>query len=181
MATTLAWSAPELLTGGAKTTFSDMYAFGVFMWELMTCLVPFDGVSPDLIGLQVKSGIRPAIPSPLPEGFPDAFVDITMGCLQHDPHQRPSAQQVHQRLLLIDSTARPSVPLHLFDARTAAPASRPTLGGCAHDHTTTRNIMILAKATTTRMRRIGASAPRSAATTRAPAAAAASSSSATGS
>ena len=123
MATTLAWSAPELLTGGAKTTFSDMYAFGVFMWELMTCLLPFDGVAPDLIGFQVKSGVRPPIPSPLPEGFPPAFVDIIMACLHHDPHQRPSAQQVHQRLLLIDSTARPSVPLHLFDARTAAPAS----------------------------------------------------------
>jgi hypothetical protein len=123
MATTLAWSAPELFTGGSKTTSSDMYAFGVLMWELMTCLVPFGDVSPALIGDQVKAGVRPAIPSPLPEGFPPAFVDIIMACLQHDPHHRPSAQQVHQRLLLIDSTARPSVPLHLFDARTAAPAS----------------------------------------------------------
>jgi hypothetical protein len=123
MATTLAWSAPELLNGGPKTTFSDMYAFGVFMWELMTCLVPFDGVAPDLIAVQVKSGVRPPIPSPLPEGFPPAFVDIIMACLQHDPHQRPSAQQVHQHLLRIDSTARPSVPLHLFDAHAAAPAS----------------------------------------------------------
>ncbi len=70
MATTLAWSAPELLTGGAKTTFSDMYAFVVFMWELMTCLLPFDGVAPDLNSVQVKSGVRPQIPSPLPEGFP---------------------------------------------------------------------------------------------------------------
>jgi serine/threonine protein kinase len=123
MATTLAWSAPELLTGGSKTTFSDMYAYGVFLWELMTCLVPFDGVAPDLIAVQVKAGVRPPIPSPLPEGFPPAFVDIIMACLHHDPHQRPSAQQVHHRLLLIDSTARPSVPLHLFDAHTAAPAS----------------------------------------------------------
>jgi hypothetical protein len=123
MATTRAWSAPELFTGGSKTTSSDMYAFGVFMWELMTCMVPFDGVSPDLIGDQVKAGVRPPIPSPLPEGFPPAFVDIIMTCLHHDPHQRPSAQQVHHRLLLMDSTARPSVPLHLFDARTAAPAS----------------------------------------------------------
>jgi hypothetical protein len=123
MATTRAWCAPELFTGGDKTTFSDMYAFGVFMWELMTCKVPFDKVSPDLIDAQVTRGVRPPIPSPLPEGFPPAFVDIIMRCLHHDPHQRPSAQQVHQRLLLIDSTARPSVPLHLFDARTAAPAS----------------------------------------------------------
>ncbi len=123
MATTRAWSAPELFTGGSKTTFSDMYAFGVFLWELMTCMVPFDGVSPDLIDAQVTRGIRPPIPSPLPEGFPPAFADIIMACLQHDPHQRPSAQQVHHRLLLIDPTARPSVPLHLFDTRTPAPAS----------------------------------------------------------
>jgi serine/threonine protein kinase len=78
MATTLAWSAPELLTGGARTTVSDMYAFGVFLWELMTCFVLFDGVAPDLIGFQVKAGVRPPIPSPLPEGFPPAFSDIMM-------------------------------------------------------------------------------------------------------
>ena len=123
LATTRAWTAPELFLGGAKTIFSDMYAFGVFMLELMTCMVPFDGVSPDLIGDLVMRGVRPFIPSPLPEGFPPAFVDIIMGCLHHNPHQRPSAQQVHHRLLHIDSTARPSVPLHLFGACTAAPAS----------------------------------------------------------
>ena len=123
LATTRAWTAPELFLDGAKTIFSDMYAFGVFMLELMTCMVPFDGVSPDLIGDLVMRGVRPSIPSPPPEGFPPAFVDIIMACLHHDPHQRPSAQQVHHRLLLVDSTARPSVPLHLFDARTAAPAS----------------------------------------------------------
>jgi len=32
-----------------------MYAFGVFMWQLMTCLLPFDGAAPDLIAFQVKS------------------------------------------------------------------------------------------------------------------------------
>jgi hypothetical protein len=44
----------------------------------MTCLVPFHGTS-----LETKSlgGVRPAIPSPLPEGFPPAFGDIINGCL----------------------------------------------------------------------------------------------------
>ena len=128
MATTRAWSAPELFLSGSKTTFSDMYAFGIFMWELLTCLVPFHDISPDLIGDRVKAGVRPCIPSPLPEGFPPAFVDIMIRCFHPDPNLRPSALEVHHSLLQIDSTARPSVPLHLFDdlfdgLSAAAPAS----------------------------------------------------------
>jgi serine/threonine protein kinase len=124
MATTRAWSAPELFSSGSKTSCSDMYAFGVFMWELMTCLVPFHDTSPDLIGDRVKAGARPPIPSPLPEGFPPAFVDLMMRCLHQDPQMRPSAQDAHRSLLQIDSTARPSVPVCLFDSLSAAaPAS----------------------------------------------------------
>ena len=88
-ATTLAWCAPELLTGGAKSTLSHMYAFGVFMWQLMTCLLPFDGAAPDLIAFQVKSGIRPAIPSPVPEGLPAAFVGHHHALLAAPPPSPP--------------------------------------------------------------------------------------------
>ena len=46
-----------------------------------------------------------------------------MRCLQHHRHHRPSAQQLHHRLLLIHCTARPSIPLQLFRPLTPAPAS----------------------------------------------------------
>ena len=50
------------------------------MWELMTCEVPFRGVSHDLIDAQVTRGVRPRIPSPLPEGFPAAYEQLITRC-----------------------------------------------------------------------------------------------------
>jgi serine/threonine protein kinase len=46
---TLAWGAPELFSGGSKCAATDMYAFGVLMWECYTQQVPFHRDSPGLI------------------------------------------------------------------------------------------------------------------------------------
>jgi serine/threonine protein kinase len=73
-AMTLAWCAPELFTGGSKTTATDVYAFGIFMWECYTGEVPFRGVNPGLVGDQVMRGVRPALPAALIDGFPPEFV-----------------------------------------------------------------------------------------------------------
>jgi len=121
---TPAWTAPEMFTGSPKSHATDMYALGVFMWELMTCEVPFEGVAPNLIGDQVKAGVRPRIPSPAPEGFSPEFIRIIEDCWRADAAQRPSAKDVHARLLQLDSTSRTSAPLQLFDhAHTHVPAS----------------------------------------------------------
>jgi len=124
MQTTRPWSAPELFTGSPKSFATDMYAFGVFMWELLTCEKPFHGVSSDLIDAQVTRGVRPRIPSPLPEGFPPAYEQLLLRCWSPNAQQRPTAREAHGILLLIDATARPSAPLQLFDrTSTLAPAS----------------------------------------------------------
>ena len=75
-AMTLAWCAPELFSGGSKCAATDMYAFGVLMWECYTQQVPFHRVSPGLIGDQVKAGVRPSLPAAPVDGFPTAFVAL---------------------------------------------------------------------------------------------------------
>jgi serine/threonine protein kinase len=79
-AMTLAWCAPEMFTGGSKTTATDVYAFGIFMWECYTGQVPFRGVSCNLIEVQVRSGVRPPVPAAPIDGFPPDFVSLMQVC-----------------------------------------------------------------------------------------------------
>jgi serine/threonine protein kinase len=76
VAMTLAWCAPELFAGGGKCAATDMYAFGILMWECYTQEVPFDRVSAGLIESHVKSGRRPAMPPAPIDGFPPDYVTL---------------------------------------------------------------------------------------------------------
>jgi serine/threonine protein kinase len=122
--TTRAFCAPELFKGEDKSTATDMYAFGILMWEFATCDVPF-AANPDLVGDQVKAGIRPPIPSLRPEGFNADYFKLMEECWSDDARKRPTAEQAHRRLLQMDPSARPlQGPLLLWDpARTRAPVS----------------------------------------------------------
>ncbi len=123
LGTTRAYCAPELFQGDDKSTATDVYAFGVLMWEFLTCEMPFAS-NPSLIADLVKSGVRPRIPSPLPEGFPADYFKLMQECWSENPAQRPTAVQVHIRLLKMDPSARAvQGPLTLWHpARTHAPS-----------------------------------------------------------
>ena len=119
---TLHWSAPEILRGLAANAKTDMYAFGIIMWELLTCKPPFEGVRPDLLrDLIVKEGLRPQVPAAHTSEFPPAFLDVMQQCWHSDAAMRPTAEHVLQILISIDPTARPSAPLMLFPIGHPAP------------------------------------------------------------
>ena len=123
-ATTRAYCAPEMFKGEPKSTATDVYAFGVLMWEFATCEVPF-AENPSLIADLVKAGHRPPIPESLPVGFPANYFALMQECWSNNAAQRPTAEQVHSRLLKMDPSARAvQGPLTLWHpARTHAPAS----------------------------------------------------------
>ncbi len=54
-ATNPRWLAPEILAGRGYTFSSDIYSFGIILWEFMTWRVPWHEYGPWQVGQQLYS------------------------------------------------------------------------------------------------------------------------------
>ncbi|KAG2497721.1 hypothetical protein HYH03_004457 [Edaphochlamys debaryana] len=101
---TLAYMGPELLTqGGMQGFHTDVYAFGVLMWELMAGTSPHPRVDPaSLPRLVVRQGLRPAFPPTAPT----EYCTLAALCWARQPATRPTAAQLVERLQLLLERAR---------------------------------------------------------------------------
>ncbi|XP_041358012.1 focal adhesion kinase 1-like isoform X2 [Gigantopelta aegis] len=81
------WMAPESINFRRFTTASDVWMFGVCIWEiLMYGVKPFQGVkNNDVIG-KIEAGER----LPLPPGCPPSLYNLMCVCWQYEPSKRPS-------------------------------------------------------------------------------------------
>jgi serine/threonine protein kinase len=64
-----AWTAPECLKGAPFSPKSDVYAFGIIMWELVTREEPLRGLDEDEMTKFVTGGGRPKIPEDCPSAY----------------------------------------------------------------------------------------------------------------
>jgi serine/threonine protein kinase len=88
-------AAPELLSEGRLAKFSDIYAFGILLWELVSCQHAFsDTPTLQILWLVAHQKWRP----PVPEGCPPALADLMQRCWQDDARARPSSHQVVSEL-----------------------------------------------------------------------------------
>jgi serine/threonine protein kinase/tetratricopeptide (TPR) repeat protein len=116
---TPAYVAPEQIEGGAVTAATDLYAFGVVMFEMLTGKVPFLGET--ALATAVKRLQQPA-PSPrlLAAAIDARWEAAILRCLERKPEDR-FARAADLIAALEDDKpvpARPAIP----DATTAAPA-----------------------------------------------------------
>ncbi|KAI7835430.1 hypothetical protein COHA_010676 [Chlorella ohadii] len=91
------WLAPEVLTGGSATAASDVFSFGVVLWELLTWAIPWEGVNAFQLVFMVSSGDRLAMPAleALPGKLPDravydSYVALVRRCWAQDAANRPT-------------------------------------------------------------------------------------------
>ena len=109
---TLAWMAPEMLTGSRATEGSDVYAFGMTVYEIVTQQRPFAGVDAAVLPSIVMNGKRPALPvlqeehvSATPAGA--ALLALMTQCWAPRPAARPRFRFLeHQLLALCDGLQR---------------------------------------------------------------------------
>ncbi len=90
--------APEVLRGDDFDDKSDVYAFGVILWELVTRTVPWEGKSlAQLVGLVGFSGARLELPAKMPEGCPASWPAMIKGCFAAAA-ERPTFRQLREQL-----------------------------------------------------------------------------------
>ncbi|RQM18965.1 hypothetical protein B5M09_008441 [Aphanomyces astaci] len=96
---TVAWIAPEVLTGGHYSEKADIYSFGVFLSELDTLESPYaemteknaGGFSNARIAMMVSEG---ALQPTFTDVVPSPILDLAQKCLSFRDVNRPTARDV---------------------------------------------------------------------------------------
>ncbi|GIL61093.1 hypothetical protein Vafri_15480, partial [Volvox africanus] len=129
---TITHMPPESLMGGQLRLATDVYAFGVLMWELFTGSRPYSGLTAgEVVQRVVVQGFRPAFPGATPQ----EWRDLAGECWAQAPEERPGFEQVEQRLLTLlggyddtESLARQTDSFRTTSTSTAAPTvNRPVV------------------------------------------------------
>jgi hypothetical protein len=89
---TLAYIAPERLTGGDATAASDIWAVGVVLWEALAGEHPFWGVPLPQVAAAIEGGAKPI--GTVRADLHPALVDAVSSALRIEPSRRPSAEHL---------------------------------------------------------------------------------------
>ncbi|GBG76702.1 hypothetical protein CBR_g22920 [Chara braunii] len=153
------WMAPELQQNKGMendvpsifhdtrqcTPKADVYSFGIILWELFTCVVPFDGMTAVQASFAVVNrGVRPKIP----DNCPIPLTNIMNLCWAANPEKRPSMDDVVRMLQAIDLEPAPASPKSPAPSRgcgklprqqttSAGHVSRPRQQATSADHIST--------------------------------------------
>jgi len=95
---TLAYRSPELLKGVTPTCSSDMYSYGVCLWQLLTRSRPYGSENLYVVIFGVVSyQLRPEVTKEMRALHP-AYVRLFEDLWSAEPSQRPSSKQTMTRL-----------------------------------------------------------------------------------
>lgn len=89
------WMAPESLEQGKYSAKSDVWSYGVLLWELMTRgAIPYPEVDNWDVGAYIKSGRR----LPRPEYCQPYLYRLMRFCWQENPDKRPTFNRLREEI-----------------------------------------------------------------------------------
>ncbi|XP_040198419.1 tyrosine-protein kinase Fes/Fps [Rana temporaria] len=92
------WTAPEALNYGRYSSESDVWSFGILLWEAFSL-----GSNPytSMNNQQTREAIEQGSRLPAPDNCPEDIYELMLRCWEYDPRKRPSFSIVHQDLISI--------------------------------------------------------------------------------
>ncbi|NWY04919.1 FES kinase, partial [Nothoprocta ornata] len=112
------WTAPEALNYGRYSSESDVWSFGVLLWEAFSLgAVPYANLSnqqtreaveqgrrharavPQALRRALQSGCPAGVRLERPEHCPEDVYRLMQRCWEYEPRRRPSFSTLHQELL----------------------------------------------------------------------------------
>ncbi|KAF5278991.1 hypothetical protein FQA39_LY05669 [Lamprigera yunnana] len=89
------WTAPEGLAYNKFSTKSDVWAFGILLWEIATYgMSPYPGVDLTDVYHMLEKGYR----MECPPGCPPKIYELMRQCWQWHAHERPTFREIHHAL-----------------------------------------------------------------------------------
>lgn len=89
------FDSPEIYEDNLYSKASDVYAFGMTVYSLLTKQIPFKGLSLLQIAQKVVNNERPLIPDSC---MNPAYATLIRRCWSHDPNERPSFEEIVKEL-----------------------------------------------------------------------------------
>ncbi|CAI9787291.1 unnamed protein product [Fraxinus pennsylvanica] len=98
---TLGYMAPEVLNGNPYNRKCDVYSFGICLWEMYCCDMPYPNLSfSEVTSAVVRQNLRPDIP----RCCPNSFANVMRRCWDANPDKRPEMDEVVSMLEAIDTS-----------------------------------------------------------------------------
>ncbi|XP_036377837.1 tyrosine-protein kinase ABL2 isoform X2 [Megalops cyprinoides] len=115
------WTAPESLAYNTFSIKSDVWAFGVLLWEIATYgMSPYPGIDLSQVYDLLEKGYR----MEQPEGCPPKVYELMRACWQWSPLDRPSFAETHQAFetMFHDSSISEEVAEELCKTASSGPS-----------------------------------------------------------
>ncbi|POG73410.1 kinase-like domain-containing protein [Rhizophagus irregularis DAOM 181602=DAOM 197198] len=118
------YMAPEIFQGQKYTEASDIYSYGMIMWEFMTGRRPFWNEIHDIeLIIKICDGLRPPTVTNVPEGY----VELMKECWHSDPNERPTATYLKDKIWKLYNKEEES-PTEIIESSDIGPVTTNNLG-----------------------------------------------------
>ena len=89
------WTAPEALHKGLYTCQSDVWSYGILLWETYSCgSTPYPGMDSKTAIEKIELGFR----LPAPSGTPPSIYGLMKQCWEYNPQGRPRFPEIETSL-----------------------------------------------------------------------------------